>query len=1052
VRKPQILGTVPPRVPELPPIFLEDAQAGASLSQRRVASPYPARSITFARLRYPEMAKAWNHLASSGKRPPLAERAWAAHPWGVVGRDTELGELEQVLSDARQHRGRMVFLIGEEGIGKSSLITAVSDRALTMGLAVFSGRGSPIGPVAQFRPIAEAVSSLCRGGALPSGDVLGPYLDVLGHLVPDFAGAPPRGEPSAAAIGEAFLRLSAAAGGARGCLVVLEDVQDADSGTAAVLEYLADNLSEQPTVVIATMREERCESLDVARVTAQRGRASIMQLNRLGKGEVRELAAARMRTPAADVSDRTVSVLLRDSDGNPLVIVELLRELSSRGTLASGKDDYLLSGDLAVIPAAIVRSVSRRTARLGSHGQALFTAAAVFGRRFPATAVQAITGLGDEDLHAHLDSGAMSRFVIQSAPDWYTFSQPLAHRALLQQVTPATRALLANQAAQALSMLHPGLPGDWCEYAANLLLDAGDAGGAARLLVTAGVRALEAGTPGPAVVLLEQALELLAGTGDLSLHAEILDGLLPALTESGQMDRALQFEAVLDTLVTTGVDRLRLAVLHLRLGWAAAMGEQWSLGSRQLRAAHRMIGADAAHEHAASADALAAYLAVSELRQTGGSDWAGEHTRSRRCHEERAAELTRHATARAETSGQPTAGCQAWLTLAAFSGGRDTSFADSCYERAHAIATEYRLPLWRLRAAAGLAFSEWLAAADPVRLEQVQQEAHRIGATTVSGEIDARLALTHVLCGRYAEAETLIDHRAAEAARLQLAGTARHMALARAMLAAHHGFRRDMNRALADFRRLGGDQTDMLPLALGLVRVFCSLAEENTDQARDEIAQAVVSGPARYPLAGGHGLQLLLGVLSGTVGWPEHDEIADLPAARLRWNRQFTMFARAVLLGRDARGEHAAAVLAKAEQVASPFPLARYLGLRLVAEAAIAGRWGNPADWLRRAEEYFHLASVPAPASACRAILRRIGESVPQRRRGTDTVPQALRLLGVTLREYEVLQLLAERSGNNTIAERLHLSPRTVEKHVASLRIKSGQPDRAALCRYAAAL
>lgn len=993
-----------------------------------------------------------NRLVSPSGSRPLAESSRTAHSGGVVGRDTELEELEQILSDARQHQGRVVFLIGEEGIGKSCLITAVSDMALAMGLAVSSGRGSPIGPYAQFRPIAEAVSSLCRSGDLPFSDFIAPYLDVLGHLVPDFASTPPYREPSAVAIGEALLRLTATAGRERGCLVVLEDVQDADSGTAAVLEYMADNLSEQPIVVIATMRGERCETLDVARVTAQRGRARIMQLNRLGKGEVRELAAASMNTPAADVSDCAVSVLLRDSDGNPLMIVELLRELLSQGSLAPERDGYLLSGDLAVIPAAIVRIVSRRSARLGPHGQALFTAAAVFGRRFPATAVQVITGMSDEDLHAHLDSGTVSGFVIQSEPDWYMFSQPIADRALLQQVTPATRILLANQAVQAMSMLHPGLPGDWCEYAANLLLDAGDADGAARLLVTAGIRALEAGTPGPAAFLLERALGLLAGTGDLSLHAEILDGLLPALTESGQMDRALQFEAVLDTLVTIGVDRLRLAVLHVRLGWAAAMAERWSQGSRQLRAAHRMIGTHASHELAASADALAAYLAVSELRQTGGSDWAGEHARSRSGHEERAAELTRHATARAEGAGHPTAGCQAWLTLAKLTGGRDTSFADSCYERAHAIATEYRLPLWRLRAAAGLAFSEWLTAADPVRLEHVQQEAHRIGATTVSGEIDAHLALTHVLCGRYAEAEMLIDHRAAEAARLQLAGTARHMALARAMLAAHHGFRRDMNRALADFRRLGGDQTDMLPLALGLVRVFCSLAEEDTDQARDEIAQAVVSGPARYPLVGGHGLQLLLGVLSGTVGWPEHDEIADLPAARLPWNRQFTMFARAVLLGRDARGEHAAAVLTKAEQVASPFPLARYLGLRLVAEAAIAGRWGNPADWLRRAEEYFHLAAVPAPASACRAILRRIGECVPQRRRGIDAVPRALRLLGVTLREYEVLQLLAERSGNNTIAERLHLSPRTVEKHVASLRIKSGQPDRAALCRYAAAL
>jgi DNA-binding NarL/FixJ family response regulator len=52
------------------------------------------------------------------------------------------------------------------------------------------------------------------------------------------------------------------------------------------------------------------------------------------------------------------------------------------------------------------------------------------------------------------------------------------------------------------------------------------------------------------------------------------------------------------------------------------------------------------------------------------------------------------------------------------------------------------------------------------------------------------------------------------------------------------------------------------------------------------------------------------------------------------------------------------------------------------------------------------------------------------------------------VREYEVLQLLADRIGNKDIAGRLHISPRTVEKHVGALMAKLSQPDRAALTEY----
>jgi len=56
--------------------------------------------------------------------------------------------------------------------------------------------------------------------------------------------------------------------------------------------------------------------------------------------------------------------------------------------------------------------------------------------------------------------------------------------------------------------------------------------------------------------------------------------------------------------------------------------------------------------------------------------------------------------------------------------------------------------------------------------------------------------------------------------------------------------------------------------------------------------------------------------------------------------------------------------------------------------------------------------------------------------------------LGLTLREQSVLALLADGLSNSQIGDRLHLSPRTVEKYVSSLLRKTNTSNRAELVRY----
>ena len=66
-----------------------------------------------------------------------------------------------------------------------------------------------------------------------------------------------------------------------------------------------------------------------------------------------------------------------------------------------------------------------------------------------------------------------------------------------------------------------------------------------------------------------------------------------------------------------------------------------------------------------------------------------------------------------------------------------------------------------------------------------------------------------------------------------------------------------------------------------------------------------------------------------------------------------------------------------------------------------------------------------------------------------SVVPPALRALGVTGREFDVLVLVAEGLSNREIGERLFLSPKTVERHMASLFDRTGIRNRGDLGDFA---
>ncbi|MEV6522742.1 AAA family ATPase [Longispora sp. NPDC051575] len=952
----------------------------------------------------------------------------------VVGRELETARLEAVLRHTAAGSGRAVFLVGVAGIGKSRLSNETAYRAFAAKMPVLRGRASTTGTTTPFRPLAEALSSLIRVSGPPEDPELAAYRPTLARLVPEWrtGGVTPAVNP--VDLAEALLRLLSLVGRERGCVLVLEDLHDGDAESLAVIEYLVDNLAGLPIMLLASLRPGPGSASRMVDAAAQRRTALLLEPQPLTSEQVGILAANCLGTGSHPVPPVVLERLVRDADGNPFVVEELLNSMITSGVLVRDARGWSLRGVLdAQVPSTVVRSVSDRVARLGSQAGDLLRLAAVLGYRFPLAVLQAATGMDDRALLGQLRAATDAQLIVPdgSASDWYTFRHALTADALLTELMPVERSALARRAADAMDRSEQAPSEEWVSLLTQLRVTAGQTTDAARLLAEAGRRTLATGASTSALILLERAF-------DMHPDAVIHEVLLQALCDAGQLDRALSLVAMAPQAAGLPTDIARRAGLHTRVAWAAVVAERPDDAAEQVAAARRLLGGVLTPAQACAIDAVEARLA---FRKPGPP-------------EERAAEAERLARRAAEVAEQvplPEVACQAWQQLAGLTRSQGYEEADRCLERILEISEKYQLSAWRVDALIRLGVNEFIRTGEADRILQAREVAGQLGSIVLGMTTDVLMCMLTVMRGDYATAEEVTDRCEKLTARMQNVDEFESVLIAKAALGAHRGRRRDMDHALATLSQHVGNSTQQ-PLILGMCRAVCALLEEDPRLAAQELDAALaweLANPTVYYLTGRYGLRLLVEVAAGRAGWEAHDEVTLAPTSNLRWNQQFVLFARAILHGRSGRPAEATAAFEAAAEAAGVFPVAAHLGRRLVAEAAIVDGWGEPAVWLRAAEEYFHTAEVPAVASACRALLRRAGASAVQRRAGRDQIPAELRACGVTVREYEVFELLADHPGNQGIAKRLYISPRTVEKHVASLLAKTGHPDRAALSGFA---
>ena len=261
----------------------------------------------------------------------------------MVGRAAELAQLHACFAQARQGPRQTVFVTGEAGMGKTTLVdTFLAEVAAAQ--TAWIGRGQCIdhsGAGEAYLPLLDALGRLGRGPrARASGRVCASMPRPGWGRWPPWSGRR-RGRPwgpGARVTPQRMLRELAAAleacTAAHPLLLVLEDLHWSDASTVEALTLLARRRDAARLLVMGTYRPVelilRQHPLKAAKQELQlHGHCADVALGYLPVAAVQAYLA--QRGPAAAATAEYAAWVHRRTEGHPLFMVHVVAELARSG-------------------------------------------------------------------------------------------------------------------------------------------------------------------------------------------------------------------------------------------------------------------------------------------------------------------------------------------------------------------------------------------------------------------------------------------------------------------------------------------------------------------------------------------------------------------------------------------------------------------------------------------------------------------------------------------------------------------------------------------------
>jgi class 3 adenylate cyclase/predicted ATPase len=387
----------------------------------------------------------------------------------LVGRDEEIGLLRRAWQQTREEgHGQVVFVNGEPGIGKTSLIDTLRRAARAEGLPRITFRCSPYHINSAYYPTIEHFRRLA--GWQPEDDgktrfaklerTFSGYQSAPGELMPLLAALmsvplPEDGRYPPLDLTPQQLKehtddlcvaMSLEEAERQPLIEIYEDVHWADPSTLDVLGQLIDQAPTVPLLIVLTYRPEFVPPWPT------RSHVMPLALNRLERPQI-EVLASRLAGGKA-LPGEVVEHIVQKTDGVPLFVEEMTKAVLGSGVLREEGDHYALTGPLSEIsiPASLHESLMARLDRLPTVRE-VAQMGAVLGREFAYEMLRAIAAFDEPRLQEGLGRLVEAELLYQRGRpprSRYIFKHALIQDAAYQSLLRRTRQQYHRQVAELL--------------------------------------------------------------------------------------------------------------------------------------------------------------------------------------------------------------------------------------------------------------------------------------------------------------------------------------------------------------------------------------------------------------------------------------------------------------------------------------------------------------------------------------------------------------------------------------------------------------------------
>lgn len=955
----------------------------------------------------------------------------------LLGREAELRGLERAVEVVEAGRSWVVGVVGEPGIGKSRLLAELGRRADASGLRVLSGRAGELERDLTFAVLIDALEpAVSEDGGRALAQLEPWQRSELAAMLPSVGGSgelkplAPSGERHRVA--QVVRALLEGLAGERPLAVLLDDVHWADPASVDVLALLLHRPPRGGVLLALAARAGRAPGLESALAAGERdGTGDVLELGPLPPGVVGKLLPA--------VGRAARERLYRESGGNPFYLQELARTSTFE---ADGGGAPRAAG----VPRTVQAAIARELAALPASVRRVLEGAAVAGDPFDVELAGVAAGAPEEAVLRGVDELLAADLIRPTdQPRRFRFRHPLVRHAVYEGAGGGWR-LGAHARAAATLEARGATPGQRAHHVER----AARPGDPATVDLLAEAAAEVAPTaPATAAGWYEAALRLLPGGAEHATRRMTLLGARgQALVSAG---RPVEARAVLRQVLAM----LPRDAAEERVRVIEALADLESLWLHNYDEVRRLLST----ERDALADAhprLRAALTFALVRERAATG-----------HHEEAGRLAGEARAVARGAGDRVLEAAAAVfeaDAAHCALRRDDSVALAAVERTIAEAEALVGGLSDDQAAERLQMLFWLGVA---RLFTGSFEAAR--APTERGLELARRT------GQGLLAPSFVGLRAAvnlEVGLLDVAEDDANEALESALVSGNPHLAYWSTVGVAWIALARGRPEDAIAKAeagrnlvgirpwsqVGWTLAEARLALGDPRGALDVLETHGGVNPGLWTLDRVRALEVLVRTLLALDRLDEAERLARRAVAESGGRRNGVFGAidsrvRAmVLLARGDAAQAARVALAgtvAGEEGLSPLWAGR---CRTLAGEALAacGQREDARRELRRAARDLDASGAWGYRDVAVQALRRLGDRprayTPEPIGGSDDG----RLARLTPREREVATLVAGGSTNAQIAARLHLSERTVEKHVSGALAKLGLSSRTAVVRLLA--